>query len=266
MLTTIYIDSIFLMNLILDMNLLMLTVKTLKKTATFLRVFAAGLIGSTGYCLSLCLPGGFYLTKAACIIVPSIFLMVKTGCKTRGIRELFYATGYLYTYAFLLGGATLFLTSRIPLLKARRESVLLVTLIGSFVCFLCVRFISIRKKQAENHFCTVRLGADGEICVCGLLDTGNGLTEPISGKPVAILESEIWKQMEQEKRPEKMRVIPFHSIGKENGILEGYEVDKIEIEYNADKRELNKVMIAVFQGKLSSKGEYQMILPPGFTM
>ena len=72
--------------------------------------------------------------------------------------------------------------------------------------------------------------------------------------------------MEQEKRPEKMRVIPFHSIGKENGILEGYEVDKIEIEYNAEKRELNKVMIAVFQGKLSSKGEYQMILPPGFTM
>lgn len=265
MLTTIYIDSIFLMNLILDISLLMLTVKTLKKTATFLRLFTAGLVGSFGYCLTVCLPGGFYLTKTACIMVPSVFLMVKAGCKTKGVRELLYATGYLYTYAFLLGGATLFLTKRIPFFVSHKENVLWVTVIGTLVCLLCARAIAGYRKKAENHFCRVRLKG-GTICVSGLLDTGNGLTEPISGKPVAILESEIWQQMEEEKRPEKLRVIPFHSIGKENGILEGYEVDKIEIEYNADKRELNKVMIAVFQGKLSSKGEYQMILPTQFTI
>ena len=105
-------------------------------------------------------------------------------------------------------------------------------------------------------------GDERELQILGLIDTGNGLTDPVSGQPVAIMEETVWNEMQKEKRPEKYKVIPFHSIGKKRGILEGYEVERIEIECESEKKELTNVTIAVFQGKLSVKGDYQIILPP----
>lgn len=261
--TTIYIDSIFIVNLVMDFLLLKLTVKTLKKTATFLRLFTGSIIGALGYCLILCLPEGIYFIKTVCGMIPVALLMVKIGCQTRRIKELLYAAGYLFTYAFLLGGFILFLIKRVPFLKAHGDSILLLLFVGYLGFLLCLNGIRKCRKKEQNHFCQIRLcGDDSPICVYGLIDTGNGLIEPISRKPVAILESEVWSKMEKAKRPEKFRIIPFHSIGKESGILEGYEVEKIEIEYEMGRKELTDVLIAVFEGKLSVKGDYQMILPP----
>ena len=114
-----------------------------------------------------------------------------------------------------------------------------------------------------NHFCRIELPGDkGEIEVIGLVDTGNGLKDPVSGKEVAILEEKVWRNMRESICPEKYKVIPFHSIGKERGILEGYEVDRIRLMEETGCRELHNVIIAVFQGDISVKGDYQMILPP----
>ena len=45
---TVYIDSIFLLNLVMDLYLLMLTAKMLGKTATYLRIFAGSITGAAG--------------------------------------------------------------------------------------------------------------------------------------------------------------------------------------------------------------------------
>ena len=63
-------------------------------------------------------------------------------------------------------------------------------------------------------------------------------------------------------RPEKFKVIPYHSIGKDNGILEGYEIDTIKVKGNECEKQYDKVIVAVFKGKVSKGGSYQMILPP----
>ena len=63
-------------------------------------------------------------------------------------------------------------------------------------------------------------------------------------------------------KPEKYKIIPYHSIGKDSGVLEGYEIDTMEISTSMGKRQFDKVVIAVFKGKVSRKGSYQMILPP----
>lgn len=258
----IYIDSIFFLNLIMDLFLLELTAVTLKKTATFFRILLGSLIGAAGYCLILCIPEISYFCKTLLGMIPMTFLMVRIGCQTKKWKEIFYGTGYLFAYAFLLGGFLLFLIKRIPFLKARSDSVFLILIVG-YIGFRICRF-GIRKyqKSRKNHFCMVELlGDEQPIRIYGLIDTGNGLTEPISGKPVAILEEAIWQEMKKSKRPEKYRIIPFHSIGKENGILEGYEVERVQIEYETQRKELTNVPVAVFKGKLSVKGEYQMILP-----
>ena len=262
----IYIDSIFMVNVIMDLFLLMLTAKTLKKTATFLRLLAGGVIGATGYCLVLCLPDLSYFMKTAVGMIPAVFIMIKVGCQTRGVKEFLYAAGYLFTYAFLFGGLLLFLMKRIPFLKAHGDSIILILGIGFLGFWFCFAGIKRYREKRQNHFCKIRLrGDEGEISIYGLVDTGNGLIDPVSGKPVAILEAEVWQKMKKAKKPEKYKVIPFHSIGKESGILEGYEVEQIEIEYEIGRKELTHVLIAVFQGKLSVKGDYQMIVPPGWS-
>lgn len=258
----IYIDSVFFNNLIMDLFLLLLTAKTLKKTTTFIKKMVGSLIGAVGYCLILCLPGDNFL-KGLLGMLPVAAVMVKTGCGTKGFKELLYGMGYLFTYSFLMGGFILFLTGRIPFFKGKRDSLTVILLAGYLGFTLCRLCMEKYKKEKKNHFCKVHLSGDkGEIEIYGLIDTGNGLKDPISGKEVAILEERVWQDMQRCKRAEKYKLIPFHSIGKENGILEGYEVDKIQIEEKTGSRDLVNVIIAVFKGNISAKGDYQMILPP----
>jgi stage II sporulation protein GA (sporulation sigma-E factor processing peptidase) len=132
------------------------------------------------------------------------------------------------------------------------------------------------------------------IQIIGLLDTGNDLYDPIYGKPVIIAEisainpllnsyqrnqlqvlldtldgktaqmnhqslsSEEMK--ENEKDPFNMMMIPYHSIGKKNGILPAIIMNRVVIGKGAEKIINQKVYTAVSREILSSKGRYQVIL------
>ncbi len=96
-----------------------------------------------------------------------------------------------------------------------------------------------------------------------LFDTGNSLTEPMSQKPVSIIEENETIKLWLAAQPERYRVIPFRSIGKEHGILEGTMVDELII-WKKDRQIVHKdVIVALYKGKLSKDGSYQMILNQG---
>ena len=105
-------------------------------------------------------------------------------------------------------------------------------------------------------------GDEGYVEVSALIDTGNGLVEPFSKKPVAILDADKWEGMKKWMKPEKYKVIPYHSIGKDKGIMEGYEIDTMRVKGNDGEKQYDKVVVTVFKGKVSGDGSYQMILPP----
>ena len=91
------------------------------------------------------------------------------------------------------------------------------------------------------------------IRVIGLIDTGNHLTDPLTGVPVIILEQDLLtkllppdlaKNMDQlEAGDEKaltqllassqwssrFRIIPYTSLGKKNGILMGFRPDGVTV-------------------------------------
>mgnify|MGYP002675520434 FL=1 len=96
-----------------------------------------------------------------------------------------------------------------------------------------------------------------------LLDTGNGLREPISGRPVSIIERDVYDTLCHQTIQERYRVIPYHSIGKEHGILQGTEVDELIIWREDEPYVQKKAVIALYEGKLSGNGSYQMILHTG---
>ncbi|MDE5910305.1 MAG: sigma-E processing peptidase SpoIIGA [Lachnospiraceae bacterium] len=260
---TIYIDSIFLLNLVMDLYLLTLTARILGKTATYPRIFAGSAVGAAGYCIALCLPGIPYMLKVLLGMVPVGMLMIKITCRTKGIKELLRALGYLYLLSFFMGGFIIFLKGKSRQIAEHGDSAAVIAGIG-FVGFVIFRkLVEAYRRRQKEHFCQVSIPGDaGVVTVAALIDTGNGLVDPVSQKPVAILDADRWEGLRRWMKPEKYKIIPYHSIGKDSGMLEGYEIDTMEISTSTGKKQFDKVIIAVFKGKVSRKGSYQMILPP----
>ena len=57
----------------------------------------------------------------------------------------------------------------------------------------------------------------------------------------------------------KVRLIPFSSLGKENGMLLGIRVDGVEIE-KEDTNKIDKVIIGIYDKSLTKRGEYRALV------
>ena len=117
-----------------------------------------------------------------------------------------------------------------------------------------------------------------------MLDTGNMLKDPITGMPVIIVQKEILKEIlpniildnlstivggdvpqevyndENLQYITKFRLIPFSSIGKENGMLLGFKAKKIEIEQEDIKKVIDNVIVGIYEKNLSKKNEYNALI------
>ena len=58
----------------------------------------------------------------------------------------------------------------------------------------------------------------------------------------------------------KFRMIPFSSLGMQNGLLLGIKVDKIEIFLDDDEEIINNVIIGIYNNKLSKNEEYAVLI------
>ena len=109
-----------------------------------------------------------------------------------------------------------------------------------------------------------------------MLDTGNMLKEPISGTPVIIVEkTSLYELMPKEilggdfeKIPEgiknkyisKFKMIPFSSLGKQNGMLLGIKAEKIEVVNENYKNDKKNVIIGIYNKSLTKRGEYNALI------
>lgn len=131
-------------------------------------------------------------------------------------------------------------------------------------------------------FCNIKVCNDGkEQNVKAMIDTGNLLKDPITNSPVIIIEKnslgnilpkEILENTqkiingeyefsdEYFKYASKFRVLPFSSLGKQNGMLLGFKVDKIETEINNEEIARSDVIVGIYDKKLSNKKQYECLI------
>lgn len=197
------------------------------------------------------------------IMLPVSVLICLKVYKTGTLKEALRQTGYLYCVAFFLGGSLLFLERRIPFLQTMKSSALLIGFCAGVIYEGGKGLVRYLQKRKDCPFCTVILQGDSEeLQVTALIDTGNGLKDPVSGRSVSILEEAVFHKLKEGFFPEKLKVIPYRSVGKEHGLMMGVEVQNIRIRINGEERSLPKGILAMYQGKLSESGSYQMILSP----
>ncbi|MCD8241860.1 MAG: sigma-E processing peptidase SpoIIGA, partial [Lachnospiraceae bacterium] len=95
------------------------------------------------------------------------------------------------------------------------------------------------------------------VTVEGFYDTGNGLYDPISGRPVSILAPELLeKLLTGAGRAQPPRMIPYRTI-TQSGVLRAYFLDSMEIRDADGMRTLKQPMVACMR---RSRNSYALIL------
>ena len=99
----------------------------------------------------------------------------------------------------------------------------------------------------------------------GIIDTGNLLQEPLTGKPVSIVEKSAILPLLGENWQQKrgFYLIPYHSIGTEKGWLQAFRANRMEIRTEQQLICAEQPILAVYEGNLSAQKKYQIILHQG---
>ena len=269
--TKVYLDLIFLQNFFLDYLLLTVTGKLMQRQAKGLRLMAAALLGSSMTVLYYLL-GGFLIAEktipGSLIQLLNLFLaycmLIIAFRPLRGIERVLYVF-VLYALSFAMEGFLSWLQGRFPALVHNRFRVLAFLGAAWFGSLFLKQFIEIMKERSiEKHYnCPVMIEVAGHMARGrGLLDSGNSLTEPISARPVVVVEQQFLQDNGIAIPTEGYFAIPYHAVGCDRGILKGFLADEVHIIKPDGERILKKVMLGVYEGRLSREGQYQVLLHP----
>lgn len=257
----IYVDALFLVNFVMNLYLLMLTNSGARRTATRLRIIGAAAVGALVYVIGLWfsfLPAFWELIIQGMV---ALLLMIKIAfrpCSMAGYKKILEM---LMGYSLLVGGAIYILMHYVEGMAARSPGIAFIMGMGGVIYMFCSYLQERRKTRQE--LCTVILYSGGNgVKVKALWDTGNGLVEPISGKPVSVVNRSVLEQLWPEGLPELFRIIPYHSVGRKKGVMRGYLVEGMMVEQDGISGGYKGVYVAAGEQEVSGKGKYEMILNP----
>ena len=136
----------------------------------------------------------------------------------------------------------------------------------------------------KDMYCNIKIKLNNEeIKTKAMIDSGNMLKEPITGTPVIVVESTLlegampheilknlekiiggdFREIDEEIKKEyitKLKLIPYSSLGKQNGMLLGIKPDFIEVEKEENFEKIDDVIIGIYNKSLTKKGEYRALV------
>lgn len=292
---SIYIDLLFLENVIVNYGVLLVTEKLSGGYSTVLRKFISATVGAVYLVVMLLCPQIDTLFTVGGKVLLSI-LMVAIAFPGSKLKNWFKALLSFYISSFIFAGAGYALMSVLNQgiyfrngefyneMKSDGLLLILTLLFG----FLMVRaFTDLFRKRIEKESYIVntyiRLGGR-TVCLQALIDTGNSLMDPVSQCPVMVAELESLKELLPDGMVKwlenwtqtremintngdsdwikRVRLIPFHSIGTNSGMLPGFKPDSVCIEKEELHFERTQVVVCISQNRLSSGDQYRAIISP----
>lgn len=291
---TVYIDEIFVMNLLMDMLVLWAVAKLLQRRVMWGRLLAAGVIGAL-YSVIIFFPGFTWLAggiaKALCA-----FLMIGAAFGLGHWQGYVKAVVYLYLVSFAFGGGTIALMyfcgewivqtwSGIALMQVDFS---LFWLIGAVALLLLLVHLLHRslQRRLEQHaqIVTVHAALRGRsVSLRLLVDSGNCLTDPLTGKSVAVVQTVPMRPLFTQEEymvlsggregsldvteavlrlphlAGRVRLIPFQSVGYQ-GMLLGIRMDCLLIDTWGVQ--LEDAVLALSLQQFAADGAYQGVIAP----
>ena len=291
---TIYIDVVLIENLIMNYIILLATGLILKIKIKHIRLIIGSLLGAIytiiGYIGILEIYSSFILKIILSIMIVYIAYYPQT------LKKMWKELLFFYLTSFVFGGVAF---SLIYIVKPQeiimKNGLFLGTyplktvILGAIVAFVIIitAFKIIKSKISKKDLiCEITVEIeDKKIITKALIDTGNMLKEPITNTPVVVIEhtllydvipKEILNHLEEiiggdfkeipeeikNKYVSKLKLIPYSSLGKQNGMLLGIKAKKLIIVKGEEKEKIEKenIILGIYDKSLTKKGEYRAII------
>ena len=252
-----YVDLLFLVNFMMNYLVLLLVRRMLKCTATHRNICLGAALGSFLTCVIIAFPIPYAILKFILFHMIVNTFMIRVGLKIKNMKSFVKAYILLYIGSFLLGGVMQAANQYV-----RVGSLFFAIAIGGYYVVSKLWDFIASVQKINQYQCRVDLYlGEKRYQVKGIIDTGNGLRDPISCQPVSILDKTIARQFLEDKKLSQVRYVPYHSIGKEAGVLLAVKIDKMCV-HGEQEHWINGPLIGVSEEIISAEGEYQMILNP----
>lgn len=289
---TIYIDVLFLENLILNSIILYATAIISKIKIKHWKIIISSAMGSVYVVIYYIFRIDLYIN-----IISKVFisvLMNYIAFRPKSFKLLMKDVLLFYLVSFVFGGAAL---GMIYIVNSNniniKDGVILekYTLKTIFIGVVFAFPISILSFKMAKHkigkkdmFCNIIIKLNKKkVKIRAMIDTGNLLKEPISNVPVIVVEKNVLFEIIPKEILEnidnvlggdlsgipeiikyeylaKLKVIPFSSLGKQNGILLGIKADEVEVIEEDEIKKVDKVIIGIYNKVLSKRGDYKALL------
>lgn len=281
---TIYVDIVLLENICMNFIILFATAYIMKLQIKFLRIFLSSFIGAIYAILVYANILEIY-TNIFMKVILSI-CMVYIAFKPKNIKGIIKELILFYLVSFALGGCAFALLYIIrPQEIFIKNGVYIgtypikIALLGGIVgfCITYIAFKTVKNRINKNEIIySVEIKIENKsIITKALLDTGNMLKDPLTKSPVILIEKKILlnllpenliKFMEEnhggdmdkiiENYKRRIRIIPFTSVGKQNGMMYGIKADEIKIITDIDEIINEDGIVCMYNKSLSKNKKY----------
>ena len=281
---TVYIDIILLENLCMNYIILFATAYIMKIKISHIRIIASSSIGAV-YSIMLymqILP--IYSSIFMKIILSVVMVYISYAPKSVKIAIKQLIIFYLNSFAF--GGCAfallyfvkpqdIFIKNGVYIGTYPLKIALLGGIVGFIITYIAFKIIKNKATKEEMIYKLKIKINDKTVEVNALLDTGNKLKDPITLVPVIVIEKQkLYNFLPEEilenidkiiggdsnklieeniKYMSKFRVIPYNSIGKQNGLMLGFKADEVKIIIDEEERTIKNTIIGIFNQSFNSQ-------------
>lgn len=282
----IYLDVVFIINFMLDFIIVRITGYILRRKSTLLRCILAAAVSSFVLCIMYIFfmesfVENYFAMMLSMNVVTVVMTFYNKGDKPYKIIHILVV---YYVVSFVLGGIINMVCVKAfdsaGLFKVAWWSVLLTGMAAVIAVRPLTAWIEGRREK-RSICCDVELViGEGQMRFKGIIDTGNHLKEPVSGKPVHVAELSAVEgglkedfvcavKMYYEKgiigsglyAVKGIRMVPFRAVGTpEDKLLIAVSADIMKVKNELFEYTDRDVYVALYNGRLSGDGSYRILL------
>lgn len=291
----IYLDVVFLINLMFEFVVLKLAGSIVRRKSTLFRCFLAAFAGSVLLCAMLILRNAGVIRRPLAVMIVCDFLMTVIAFyrKKEKIYKILVIMVVFYMISFLIGGVLNavygytvvgYYWNTLGSTATNKAVSWYFVCLGALICFILgmpAIFMLKKMKDTKSIYWAVTLCMGGkEKNVTALADTGNHLVEPISGQAVHVVEIGVVSDIMDSEfleavkkfykngimdiglyRGNGIRMIPFRAVGTPNEkLLVGICIDRMKFKNHTIEYETEKPYVALYDGGLAGDGSYHVLL------
>lgn len=282
--TVVYLDTLFVLNAVMDYLLLLCSARIAGEELHRLRMGIGAVLGG-GYAAAAVIPGmDILLHPVFKLGVAILMVVVGLGAGRRLLRQtvIFFALACAFGGGVLgiclLGGHGMSLGGGV-IYSGMDIKIVLLSAAGCYILFTLGLSRWGRHTGAAGELVQAKVRVfDKEIVFTALLDTGNTLSDPLSGKEVMVADADIvmpilsgvasierkelcapdrvLERLNTGRWRGRFRLIPYRAVGVECGLLLALQPDRVEL----NGRENGGVLVALSPTPVSDGGIYRALV------